>query len=76
MAYKIPKASREIYVELLCQAADEIKLRSDEIIGDIDGKTDIKVTINIGYEELFTIDTTSTYISGWKVSRKKDDGYE
>ena len=71
MSIEIPRATAESYVEALCVAADEIKLRAKEIIGDIDGQLEVSVSINISPHEVVTIDVLKAYVSGWK---QRNDG--
>lgn len=74
MSIKLPKITSQSYVETLHQAADEIKLRAEEIIGDIDGQQGITVTIHLNSNEIATIDVLKTYISGWKQRKMNDAG--
>jgi len=55
---------------MLCQAADEIKLRAEEFIGDINGQQSITITINLNSQEIVTIDVYKTFISGYKQTTK------
>jgi hypothetical protein len=71
VSIKVPKNTSETYVDALCQAADEIKLRAEEIIGDIDGQQSITITINLNSQDIVTIDVFKAYISGWK---QRNDG--
>lgn len=47
MSIKIPKSTSETYVDALCQAADEIKLRAEEFIGDINGQQSITIKLEL-----------------------------
>mgnify|MGYP001195772142 CR=1 len=62
----------EGYVDALCDAADEIKLRAKEIIGDIDGQQSIKVTINMNPGEIITIDVFKSFVSAYKKRMRKE----
>lgn len=66
MSIKVPRTTTESYVEALYEAADEIKLRAKEIIGDIDGQLGVSISININPHEVVTIDVFKNFISGWK----------
>jgi hypothetical protein len=66
VSIKIPKSTSETYVDALCQAADEIKLRAEEFIGDINGQQSITIAINLNSHEIVTIDVYKTFISGYK----------
>jgi len=70
VSIKIPKSTSETYVDALCQAADEIKLRAEEFIGDINGQQSITITINLNSQEIVTIDVYKTFISGYKQKTK------
>ncbi len=70
MSIKIPKSTSETYVDALCQAADEIKLRAEEFIGDINGQQSMTITINLNSQEIVTIDVCKTFISGYKQTIK------
>ena len=66
MAIKVVKADRESYVLALIQAAEEIKLRADEIVGDIDGQKSIDISFSICPFEITEITVYKTFISGHK----------
>lgn len=72
MAIVISKPSSESYIKALCEAADEIKLRAVEIIGDIDGRTNISVNITLNPHEIVTFDVSKTFIAGWKLNKKEE----
>lgn len=63
----------EGYVDALCDAADEIKLRAKEIVGDIDGQQSIKVTINMDPGEIITINVFKSFVSAYKKRMRKED---
>lgn len=65
----ISKLTSKDYVEALHIAADELKLRAEEIIGDIEGQQSIIVTINFEPGEIVTIDVYKTFISGYKQNK-------
>lgn len=66
MAISTPAQTHEGNVALLCQAAEEIKLRADDMIGDVDGVGGITVKINMNPAEAVTIETTKSYFSGYR----------
>jgi hypothetical protein len=72
------KSTSKDYVEALRIAADEIILRAEEIIGDIEGQQSINVTINFRPDEIVTIDVYKTFISGYKqhIIHTTKKGYE
>lgn len=61
----------ENYVDALCDAADEIKLRAKEIVGDIDGQRRITVMINMNPGEIITIDVFKSFVSAFKKANEK-----
>ena len=65
----ISKPTSKDYVEALHIAADELKLRAEEIIGDIEGQQSIIVTIKFRPDEIVTIDVYKTFISGYKQNK-------
>ena len=71
MSIRLPETTSQSYVEALHQAADEIKLRAEEIIGDIDGQQGITVAIHLNPHEIPTIDVFKTYIPGRKQRNDK-----
>ena len=71
MSIKLPEITSQSYVEALHQAADEIKLRAEEIIGDIDGQQGIAVAIHLNPHEIPTINVFKTYIPGRKQRNDK-----
>jgi hypothetical protein len=72
VSINIVKHTSQSYIEALCEAADEIKLRAEEIIGDVDGQQNITVRINLNPHEVVTIDVFKTFISGWKQFKKEE----
>jgi len=70
------KSTSKDYVEALRIAANELILRAEEIIGDIEGQQSIIVTINFKPDEIVTIDVYKTFISGFKQRIVYDEGKE
>jgi hypothetical protein len=71
MSIRTTSLTSESYVNALCDAADEIKLRAKEIVGDIDGQRGITVTINMNPGEMITIDVFKTFVSAYKKANEK-----
>ena len=72
MSIRITSPTSESYVDALCDAADEIKLRAKEIVGDIDGQRSITVTINMYPGEIITIDVFKSFVSAYKKRMRKE----
>lgn len=72
MPIRVTKATRESYVDALIQAVEEIKLRADEIIGDIDGQKGIDISFSIEPFEITEISVCKTFISGYKQNNKEE----
>lgn len=72
MEINIPKGNSENYVEALMNATEDIKLRAEEIIGDVGGQTAITITINLNPHEIPTYDVYKTFIAGWKLIKKEE----
>jgi hypothetical protein len=72
MAIKIAKSDRESYVAALIQATEEIKLRADEIVGDVDGQRSVDISFSIQPFEITEILVTKTFISGHKQRNKEE----
>ena len=72
MAIKVVKPGRESYVAALIEAAEEIKLRADEIVGDVDGQKCIDISFSIQPFEITEISVCKTFISGYKQRTKED----
>jgi hypothetical protein len=72
MPIRVPKATRESYVDALIQAVEEIKLRADEIIGDIDGQKRIDISFSVDPFEITEISVYKTFISGYKQNNKEE----
>ena len=66
MSLNTLKSTSKDYLEALRIAANELILRAEEIIGDIEGQQSIIVTINFRPAEIVTIDVYKTFISGYK----------
>lgn len=73
MSIRTTQPTSEDYVDALCDAADEIKLRAKEIIGDINGQLYITVTINMEPKEIATIDVFKSFINSYKKSNEKGE---
>lgn len=73
MIIRTTSPTSEGYVDALCDAADEIKLRAKEIVGDIDGQQSIKVTINMVPGEIITINVFKSFVSAYKKRIRKED---
>lgn len=76
MSLNTLKFTSKDYVEALRIAANEVILRAEEIIGDIEGQQSISVTINFRPAEIVTIDVYKTFISGFKQHIVYDAGKE
>ena len=66
MAIRVTMPDKESYVAALIQAAEEIKLRADEIVGDIDGQKGVDISFSICPFEITEITVYKTFISGIK----------
>ena len=66
MSIRTISPTSESYVDALCDAADEIKLRAKEMVGDIEGQQSITVTINMNPGEIITIDVFKSFVSAYK----------
>lgn len=73
MSMRTISPTSESYVDALCDAADEIKLRAKEIVGDIDGQQSITVTINMNPGEIITIDVFKSFVSAYKKRMRIDN---
>lgn len=73
MAIKVTDANRDNYIAALIQAAEEIKSRADEIVGDIDGQRNIHISFKIRPFEVTDISVRKTFISGWKQNQQKTE---
>ena len=73
MSIRTISPTSESYVDALCDAADEIKLRAKEIVGDIDGQQSITVTINMNPGEIITIDVFKSFVSAYKKRMRIDN---
>jgi len=62
--------SRESIKEQLINAAKEIIIRADDIIGDIDGCVEIDTVIHIEAASITTIYVNRELISGCKLSKE------
>lgn len=71
MAAKIIGPDRESYVAALIEAAEEIKIRADEIVGDVDGQRSIDISFSVWPHEITEISITKTFISGYKQRTKE-----
>lgn len=72
MAIKVVKPDRESYVAALIEAAEEIKIRADEIVGDVNGQKSIDISFSIQPFEFTEISVYKTFISGWKQRSRED----
>jgi hypothetical protein len=72
MAIRVTTSDKESYVAALIQAAEEIKLRADEIVGDIDGQKGIDINFSIEPNNITEISVFKTFISGWKQRSRED----
>lgn len=66
MIIRTTSPTSENYVDALCDAADVIKLRAKEIVGDIDGQRSISVTIKMEPGEIITIDVFKSFVSSYQ----------
>lgn len=66
MAIRVTMPDKESYIAALIQAAEEIKLRADEIVGDIDGQKGIDISFSICPFEITEIKVYKTFVSGHK----------
>lgn len=73
MSIRTTSPTSENYVDALCDAADEIKLRAKEIVGDIDGQRSVTVTIKMEPGEIITIDVFKSFVSVYK--KRKNEGF-
>lgn len=71
MAIKITNGKSQDYVDILKEAAREIEIRAEEIIGDIDGQKDIDIFISIRPHEITEISVSKVFVSGWKQRASK-----
>lgn len=76
MSMRTISPTSESYVDALCDAADEIKLRAKEIVGDIDGQQSITVTINMNPGEIITIDVFKSFVSAYKKRMRIDNEWD
>ena len=76
MSIRTISPTSESYVDALCDAADEIKLRAKEMVGDIEGQQSITVTINMNPGEIITIDVFKSFVSGYKKRTRKEKPHE
>lgn len=72
MAVKITNGKSQDYVDILKEAAREIEIRAEEIIGDIDGQEGIGILISIQPHEITEISVNKVFISGWKQKETGD----
>lgn len=66
MAVKITNGKSQDYVNILKEAAREIEIRAEEIIGDVSGQKGIDIFISIQPHEITEISVNKVFISGWK----------
>ena len=71
MAAKTIGPDRESYVAALIEAAEEIKIRAEEIVGDIDGQKGIDISFSVCPFEITEISVYKTFISGHKQNSKE-----
>ena len=71
MAIKVINPDGESYVAALIQAAEEIKIRAEEIVGDIDGQKDIDISFSVRPFEVTEITVYKTFISGHKQTARR-----
>lgn len=72
MAIRVTMPDKESYVAALIEAAEEIKIRADEIIGDVGGQKSIDISFSIEPNNITEISVFKTFISGWKQRSKED----
>ena len=72
MAIKVVTPGREGYVAALIEAAEEIKIRAEEIVGDINGQKGIDISFSIEPNNITEISVFKTFISGWKQRSRED----
>jgi hypothetical protein len=60
MAIRVEPPTKEGYIEALKSAADEIKNRAEELVGEIDFVKGIAITINVNPFEVSTIVAAKT----------------
>ena len=73
MAIRVVKPDKEGYVAALIEAAEEIKLRAEEIVGDVDGQKRIDISFSIRPSEVTDIVINKVFISGFKQGRKESE---
>lgn len=72
MAIKAANSKSQDYVNILKEAAREIEIRAEEIIGDIDGQKGIDIFISIQPYEITEISVNKVFVSGWKQKETGD----
>ena len=58
--------SREFYIKRLIGAGIEIIMRADDMLGEIDGVQNIKVSFEIAPSQITSINVQKSYISEYK----------
>lgn len=71
MAVKITNGKSQDYVDMLKEAAREIEIRAEEIIGDVSGQKGIDIFISIQPHEITEISVNKVFISGWKQQKSE-----
>ena len=56
---------------MLKEAAREIEIRAEEIIGDVSGQKGIDIFISIQPHEITEISVNKVFISGWKQKKSE-----
>ena len=72
MAVEITNGKSQDYVDILKEAAREIEIRAEEIIGDINGQKGIDIFISIQPFEITEISVNKVFVSGWKQKEMGD----
>ena len=73
MAITVFQRTHDGYTAALVTAAEEIKLRADDMVGEIDGVRRIMVQIDLTPDEIVTVKTVKFYTAGWK-QRSNNNG--
>jgi hypothetical protein len=66
MAISVNNGTHDGYVNALKEAVEEIKLRADEIIGDVGGQIRVSVAFDIEPGAISDIVVTKHLLSGYK----------
>ncbi|OQB14292.1 MAG: hypothetical protein BWY15_01147 [Firmicutes bacterium ADurb.Bin193] len=71
MAVEITNGKSQDYINILKEAAREIEIRAEEIIGDINGQKGIGIFISIQPHEITEISVNKVFVSGWKQQKSE-----